>query len=291
MTTSFPLIDSSYSISRIKNYELSIQLKLNGFSFFIYDAIAAKWVYANDILLPEKVDIPHKLSNEYYCQFLYDALLASFPFETNFRAIRILFHQPEVMLVPQALANPTGHELLFMLQFPDLNDGFVEENLLQNMDAKLVFALSDCLYRMLQNQFPGAKLYHALFPLISLANRYPKKSDSYHFFLDIQSGVFHLAVWQGNEFLLAQSQIFKTFDECLYQLASIRSVYADDAKKFHLLYSGDGFSYSDWTSWANSYFDTLSWWPNPETGTLSATLTELNPLRYNLLMSLKSCES
>ncbi len=290
MMSNLPIIDSSFSTSKLPLYEISIQLKLNGYSLFIKDISSSKFIYFDEFQIPELNPTQIEWKEEYYCQFFFDFIGKQNFGNKSFRNVKILFHQPEVFVIPAAMHSSDANATLFHIQFPELKDCFVEDIIINELDAKVQFAISDCLYRILVNQFDQFKSYHALGILIEqalLKSNYPGEPV---LFIDIQNSVFHLAGFHKNQMLISHSQSYNQTEEIFYQLANIKQLVFKGMPSVNLVVGGESFSYPAFIDWAKVYFAGVNWWEQNHQPSFSPALLEIAPIKYNLLLSLDRCE-
>jgi len=177
--TSKALSDPYFDINLSSVYNLSIQLSQDGFCLIIRDLSRNKLVYFQDYDIPE---LPDGFEDVYLCQYLFDFLSENELFQETYKQIDILYHSPHASNVPLAVFDKEKSDELFRTNFPGINHVDLFTNRYRNTDAALIYAVPDCVNRILSGHFSHYKFTHPGIVLVDLAMKENKQKNEAQFY-------------------------------------------------------------------------------------------------------------
>lgn len=192
------LFDETLDINSTNNYEISIQLGLNGFSFCLLDNLRNRFVMFRDYklsgkepaLLDEIKDITDKdefLSREY-------------------RRYHIVFGFEQSTIVPASLYDPAIKDKYFQLNHKLEDNYIVSNNRLASPDAYLLFGVRKDIFDLSVSLFPDASLSHQVKPLLHSSFRQARKTKDQYVRVHFDHGFFTLIIINDDDL-----QFFNTF--------------------------------------------------------------------------------
>ncbi|MDZ7739863.1 MAG: DUF3822 family protein [Bacteroidales bacterium] len=146
------LFDETLDINSTNNYEISIQLGLDGFSFCLLDNLRNRFVMFREYKLPDREDAIARRMKEIADS---DEFLSR-----EYRKYRLVFNLEQSTIVPTALYDPAIKNEYFMLNHSLGDDYTVSNNKLINPDAYLLFGIRKDIFDMAYKLFPEASLSH-----------------------------------------------------------------------------------------------------------------------------------
>lgn len=192
------LFDETLDINSTNNYEISIQLGLNGFSFCLLDRLRNRFVMFRNYKLSGK---EQDLADEVRDIAGKDEFLSR-----QYRRYRIVFNFERSTIVPATLYDPALKDEYFELNHKLEDNHIVSNNRLQNPDAYLLFNIRKDVYDISYNLFPDATLSHQVKPLLDSSFRQTRATKDQYIRVHIDQGFFTLIMLKDQEL-----QFFNTF--------------------------------------------------------------------------------
>ena len=186
--------DGSFEIAKTKNYILSIQVCLDGFSFFIFDTNEKRMVAIKNS--------PLKISSEdLLARRLKEWLETEELLKFQFKSVRIYFYTENFTLVPaEYLGYEKNRNLTSVLFDKKLGTNFIE-NKIENLNLSLFYPVSQDVLSVL-NQFfnKGFEINHAIKNLFQPPVKSVKR---YLSIIHTTKKYFYLLIFEGKNLLLA----------------------------------------------------------------------------------------
>jgi len=201
--------DDSFEIEKTLQYELSIQVSLNGFSFTAFDKLNNKVVAFKTT--------PVKISSELLlARHLKDWLESESFLKKRFEHVRIFVYTATFMLVPEEFSSEKLPENLD--SFLNLEDITTEltENKIAVLDARLVFPVQTDLFGLLKQFFTNSK--EILHPLSIFLSK-PVKSEKRNCAVIVTTQkFFYLIIYRNGKLLLANSFQYLYQSDLIYNV-------------------------------------------------------------------------
>lgn len=190
------ITDDSFEIAKTKNYILSIQVSLDGFSFLVADPVEKKIVGLKNSLLKISSD---KLLSRRLKEWLDSEELL----KNHFNLVRVLIYTDNFSLIPEDYFEREKQRNLSQVLF-DKKPGFsFIENRIEHLNTTLFFPVSQDLLSVL-NQFfsKGFEVIHPIYSLIETKIKTKKRNLS---IILSTKNYFYLVVFVNNQLILANS--------------------------------------------------------------------------------------
>jgi len=274
------LFDETLDINSTNNYEISIQLGLNGFSFCLLDNLRNRFVMFRDYklsgrepgLVDEIKDIAAKdefLSREY-------------------RRYRIIFSFERSTLVPASLYDPAIKNKYFELNHKLEDNYVVSNNRLTNPDSYLLFGVRKDIFDLMVNLFPDASLSHQVKPLLHSSFRQARKTKDQYVRVHFDQGFFNIMIIRDDDL-----QFFNTFrvrsdsDILYYLMNSFNRFMITDDRVVHL--SGYISKFDDLYNNMLRYIKTLKFAAPEGDFSMSYIFDEMGTHQYCNLFNIVNC--
>ncbi|MCD4769853.1 MAG: DUF3822 family protein [Bacteroidales bacterium] len=192
------LFDETLDINSTNNYEISIQVSLNGFSFSLLDTLRNRFVMLREYKLSGKEneicgEIEGIIDKDEFLRKSYHRYHIIFSFERN-------------TLVPSGLFDPALKDDYFKLNHLIKEGYVVSNNRLTNPDSVLLFDIRKDILDLFVNAFPEASLSHQVRPLLNSVFSKTKKTTDKYIRVNIEDTYFNIFVITGQNL-----QFFNTF--------------------------------------------------------------------------------
>ena len=190
------ITDESFDIEKTKQYSLSIQVSLDGFSFLAFDPTENRIVALKNT--------PLKISSEnLLVRRLKEWLETEVMFSKPFNNVRLYFFTEHFVLVPEEFAAENNGEKLNSALFQtDLSSQSIE-NKIEKINARLIFQLPPYLSEVLHPFFNNN--FEIIHPVTKLLESQPESNKRNCAVIITTKKYFLMTVTRNNKLLLANS--------------------------------------------------------------------------------------
>lgn len=202
------LFDETLDINSTQNYEISIQVSLDGFSFCLLDILRDRFVMLRDYRLSSKglsdpSGIRKIISGD---EFL----------GREYRKYRILFATGQSTLVPSALFDPALKDHFFTINYTLDDQHTVVNNKISQPDAFLLFDIDRKILDTMITAFPEASVSHHVRPLLHSSFANSSETSGHHIRLHIEETFFNLIIITGGKLTFFNSFRYRNATDLLY---------------------------------------------------------------------------
>lgn len=205
--------DKAVDPAASKYYRLSIQLSLDGFSFCIYDTTRNKYTAL------ESYDFQDVL-NYLGLSLLLQKFIPKLQWlNLDYESVKLVFETSKSTLIPKPLFQ-AGH----VNQYLKFNFNTDESDQLCNeylplLGAQNIWAIPGNIYRILNDFFPGAQIFHHASPLIESLLLQNKNSESGEkVFVNVRKSWLDIVVLDGNRLIFYNTFKYKAKEDFIYFL-------------------------------------------------------------------------
>ncbi len=283
----FEFIDTYFDVKHSSTYFLSIQLALDGFSFAIFDR------YSNEyIVLKNKVlEADSERNSLEYCQYVYNFLIEEEIFKYQFRAINIIYVSALSTLVPTSVFVKEKAKQLFETNFGQIDEMNILSNRLKNNDLISIFAVPDCLIRILNRKFKSYKVFHQATPLIVEAVLNTKNENKpLKIFLNQNNNICDFVVAKAGKLILFNSFNYNSQNDILYYLANINEQIQSFGEVSEVVISGKINIYPELETQIKRYFKNVNCYNVGSQFSYSKSFGEFLEHEYSTLFKMALCE-
>jgi len=204
------LFDETLDINSTNNYEISIQVSLNGFSFCLLDIHRNKFVMLREYRISGRDDELAKQVGEI---ILKDDFLAR-----SYHKYRLVYVFEKNTLVPAGLFDPAVKDDYFTLNHKLEENYIVSNNRLMEPDSVLLFDIRQDLQDALIKAFPEASLSHHLKPLLHTCFGNAAKSKERYIHLNIEDTYFNILLIDKGKMEFINTFRYRNSSDILYYL-------------------------------------------------------------------------
>lgn len=225
-----PIKDKSFDLNNTNEYHLSIQVNLDGFSFFIVNPAENQLVaFKHEQLRISNEDFVARRVNEWMEQ---DEI-----FSHPFQKVQVIHWSKKFALVPDDLFQPVHPEKIIQLLYADKTKDNIATNALSELNKTLLFTIPAKLEENLRAKFPGCKIYH---PLKKISQNLPELHhyNDYGLVLALSHENFYLLLYNKEDILLMNQYRYSHANDLVYYALTALKQLNISPKKTELLLAG-----------------------------------------------------
>ena len=221
--------ENSFDLNKTKEYHLSIQVNLDGFSFFIVNPKENQLVAFRHETL--------RISNEAFVarrasEWMEEQEIFTHPY----KRVQLVHWSKQFALVPQGWTNEGSKSVLQLLYHDKIKDNILV-NHLSDFHKSLIFTMPAQLQEFIKKKFPECFIYH---PLKKISGNLPElHSNSGHgLVLAVSPENFYLLIYSKSDILLMNHYRFSHANDVVYYVLSVLKQLGISPKRTELLLSG-----------------------------------------------------
>ena len=200
-----------------KHYTLSIRLSTDGFSFSVCGSSGDGGEVAGGSF---EVNVQHSLA----------ANVKQFLAQTGelrhvYRRVNVLMHTDRYTVMPLDLYEDSMAEKIFSQNLPRRNNEVVLCNVLGRSGAAVLFGIDKLSHLFLAEQFPGARFFATVSPLMEYFSEKSRKCDCRCLFAHPAPGMTDVVAFDRGRLQLANTYLAAGDDDrCFYLLSAWKSL-------------------------------------------------------------------
>jgi hypothetical protein len=275
------LFDETLDINSTENYELSMQISPDGFSFCLLDTIRNKYVLMRSFDPDE---------SKYFNADKLKELIENDDFlKKKYKQVNVVMPSGKFTIVPSPLFDPGKKDEYFTFN-QILEEGqTVAVNKINDPDAFLLFSLSKPIYDLINNLFPGARLYHHLKPLFDHMSHKRKGASCNYIHIHVEREYFNLIIFGHDILKFCNSFNYRNINDIIYFVMNVFKKL--DIKQEETIYlSGLTEKYDDLSSSFSIYVRNIKFAEPKGNFTFSYVFNDMEHHRFLNLFNVVNCE-
>jgi hypothetical protein len=210
------LFDKALNAEASKNYNLSIQVSLDGFSFCIYDILREKFLALASWDFQD-------VNNYFGLNLLFREFLPEINWlQYSYNKTSVLIDTPQSTLVPNVLYKSDYAEQYLRFNHYVSHSGVVMHDYLPLLDAENIWSVENMVLDTLSAVLPDARFHHYSSPLIeSLLLQNKNRGAEESVFANVRRNRFDVVVLKGNSLLFFNSFSYQTKQDFMYFLGYV----------------------------------------------------------------------
>ena len=275
------LFDETLDINSTENYELSLQVSPDGFSFCLLDTIRNKFVLLRSFEPDE---------NKYFNYDKIQELLTKDDFLTRkYKKINIVLPSPKFTLVPAPLFDPAKKDEYFTFNHSKDDGKSILTNKIPDPDTYIIFSESAQILDLTNQFYPGVLPYHHLKPLFNFISGNRKNVSGSYIHLHVEREYFNLIIFNSNLLQFCNSYTYRNISDILYYVLNVfKNLNLRQEETLWL--SGLTEKFDDLSSNLSIYIRTLKFAEPSGSFTFSYVFNETDLHRYINLFNISNCE-
>jgi hypothetical protein len=274
------LFDETLDINSTENYELSVQMSFDGFSFSILDTIRNKYI----LLRSSEPD-----ENKYFTADNIIELISKDDFLTKkYRKTNLVIPSSGFTLVPAPLFDPGKKDEYFTFNLIKNESDIVLTNKIPDPDAFIVFSVPVSLSEISTRFYPAAYPFHHTKPLLNQVSHNSKSTDSRYIHVHVEKEFFNMLIFDHNILKFSNTFNYRNISDILYYVLNVfKGMGINHDETIH--FSGQTEKYDDLFSNFALYIRNLKFTDPSGNFTFSYVFNEIELHRYINLFSVTSC--
>jgi hypothetical protein len=229
----FNAYDESLNKAHSKNYNLSIQLSLDGFSFTLFNTLNGKF------LSLESVELNHPENPLAFIRIFSDFVTEHPWLKETFGRVSFFYETSRSTLVPAPLYHPDDESLLARFNFEIDEDMEVLHDRLNSADAYLLYAIPGKLKAFLETLFPGHTLKcHAAILIEALMILYKNQPSLKRVFVNVRNAQLDVVITEGNQLLFYNAFSYHSKQDFIYYIIFVLEQLSLNPEEIELTFSG-----------------------------------------------------
>lgn len=275
------LFDETLDINSTENYELSLQVSPDGFSFCLLDDIRRKYVLIRSFEPDE---------NKYFNTEKLKELLSKDDFLTRkYKKVNVVMPSPKFTLVPAPLFDPAKKDEYFTFNHIAEENNTIIANKLSDPDSFLVFSVSQPICELINNTFPGIHPYHHIKPLFNHISHVRKSIHGNYIHVHVEKEFFNLIIFNNNILKFCNTFNYRNISDILYFVLNVfRSMDIKQEETIH--FSGVTEKYDDLSSGFSIYVRNIKFAAPTGNFTFSYVFNDTELHRFLNLFTVVNCE-
>jgi hypothetical protein len=275
------LFDETLDINSTENYELSIQVSPDGFSFCLLDTIRNKFVLIRAFEPDENKYYNADKINEFFSK---DDFLPK-----QYKKINIIMPSAKFTLVPSPLFDPGKKEEYFTFNHKKEEAEAVMSNKLSDPDSYLVFAVSKQISELIKNYYPVVYPVHHIKPLLCHIFHNRKSVHGNYIHIHIEREFFNLIIFENNLLKFCNTYNYRNITDILYFVLNVFKK-MDIKQEETVFFSGLTEKYDDISSNFSIYIRNIKFAEPVGNFTFSYVFNDTDLHRFINLFSSVNCE-
>lgn len=275
------LIDETFDINSSENYELSLQISPQGFSYCILDTIRNKYILFRSTETDENKSIAPERTEELIAK---DNVLSA-----KFKRINIVFPSPKSTLVPAPLFDPEKEEEYFTLNLTKEDNEIILSNKIPEPDSYIIFSVPLSYYKLTEKFFSTVTLCHHTKPLINHVSHSSKNEFGMYVQLHLEKEYFNLLILEHGSLKFYNTFIYKNINDILYYLFNVYKNMGINRLET-VWFSGLTKEYDGLYSEITQYLKNIKFSVPEGNFSFSYVFNEIELHRYINLFNITSCE-
>ncbi len=229
----FNAYDESLNKAHSTNYNLSIQLSLDGFSFTLFNTLNSKF------LSLESVELNHPENPLAFSSIFSDYMNEHPWLKEAFNQISLFYETSRSTLVPAPLYHPDDEGLLAHFNFEVDENMEVLHDRLNSADAYLLYAIPGELKKSLEKSFPGHLLKsHAAILIEALMIVYKNQPSLKRVFVNVRNAQLDVVITEGNQLLFYNAFPYHSKQDFIYYIIFVLEQLNLNPEEIELTFSG-----------------------------------------------------
>jgi hypothetical protein len=207
-------VDKVFDLNKTQEYNLSIQICLDGFSFSIHKH------NQKCIALSKPFRWTNKSNGEILDLFKEQFRQQSL-FSQKYNSIHLLWISKKYTIIPNDFFSETIAYEGFQLCY-DLNDSDeLKWETISNIDSTFVFSIPKDYLKVITNQFPSTKITHQVIPFINKTLQNHTASSHPSVYVNLEQDFFHIIVPDQNQKHFINSFCYQSETDFVYFILNI----------------------------------------------------------------------
>ncbi len=284
-------IDQDFRFGNSKNNRLSIQLRLDGFSFAQIDSISKKVLLIEDYDVPLMLGEEADFQNEKVNVRLEDFFTEKQIHRNQYKSVHFVIDNSLFTLVPSVLLDEK-HAFDYLKQVHQIPENFiVKTDAISFFETKNVYAVYAPLFYNLSDYFSIFEIKHGATVFIQQMTLLQKMQKRNAVYIEVANRSMHIIAFENEKLVFSNTFTFKEKEDFIYFILLIYNQLKFNTEDVPLFFSGNIDRSSPLYSIAYQYIRILDFPPVGNRGLIFGNgIPESAGAKYRILTQAVLCE-
>lgn len=272
--------DEALEIKLSEQYELSIQLAPDGFSFCTY------YPETNKYLSIEQLNFSGIEGDSDYLE-RFEAEVESHEWlSRSYNSVKILFENSASTLIPASLYNENDKDLIGRFNFTLPSNHICNSDYIKSIDAYLIYHISEKLLKKIQQLFPNYKIISESANLIeALLINYKNVNSGKRMFVNVKKAFLDIVIIEEKKVLFFNTFRYQSIEDFIYFIIFVIEQLNLNPEFIELTFSGAIDKKSDLFEKVYNYIRNINFQKLPAINNYSYIFNDVPPHFYFNLLS------
>ena len=252
--------DKSITSIDLKGTYLSIQISLDGFSFFIFEPDTATFIAQHTYRFKLKNRTPEALLEEVETIFKENRLL-----QESYKKVTVLHDNSLVTLVPSEYFEEAHLKEYLKNNIKLLEDDHIAFDILENTNTHVVYVPYVNINNLLFSSFGSFEYYHVSTLFLDLKNKNIDKKNSSSCFINCYDKSFDMVLYTDGKLNFFNRYEYSTATDFIYYILFALEQNELDPNEIYVELTGDIYKESDVYKMAYNYIRNLNFYNEENT--------------------------
>lgn len=219
VTAAHRYVDPGLNYLFTNNYDLSIRILPDGFSYTVFDTLKDKFISIEEFASPSSQNLLQAFGSNEYTQWLDQIIKQYYLLKEEFNKVTILTGGNKYTLMPAPLFDPAQTKKYLAFNHPLSENDALLYDLIKSPESCLIYALPVSLKEWITKNYPGARSFHVCGSLIRNFQMQARGENHITRILaNIQADTLEVIIFKGADFHFCNSFRYITQTDLLYYL-------------------------------------------------------------------------
>lgn len=283
-------VDSGLNYLFTNNYELSIRLLPDGFSYSIFDTERNRFLALEEYQLLTGLRFPDVMLSDDYQHWLDKIINSNYLLKESFNNVFVLAGGAKYTLIPVPLYDSSKNRMYLSFNHTLSDNELVCNDMIAAPETYLLYSIPVPVNEWISKNFPSARRFHVCSSLIrSFFTQFRGGSPVTRILANIQSEILDILVFKGSEFQLCNSFHYSADTDLLYYLLFVTEQLKINTEGATLFVSGRFENNSELAGLLKTYFRFVELIPEANEFKFSAVFDDAPLHQYYDLLNVTLC--
>jgi hypothetical protein len=290
VTAAYRYVDPGLNYLFTNNYDLSIRILPDGFSYTVFDTLKDKFISIEEFASPSSPNLLHAFGSAEYIHWLDQVINQCYLLQEKFNKVTILAGGNKYTLMPAPLFDPAHLQKYLSFNHPLSGNDAVFYDLIKSPESCLIYAIPASLSGWIAENYPGTRSFHICGSLIrNFQMQFRGGNPITRILANIQADTLDIIIFKGAEFQFCNSFRYTTQTDLLYYLLFVLEQLKINTEESPLFLSGSIENDSGLIKLLNTYIRHVEPIPEVQDKKLSPVFDNAPLYRYYDLMNVSLC--
>lgn len=219
ITPAHRFVDPGLNYLFTSNYDLSIRILPDGFSYAIFDTLKEKFIAVEEFAFKTTLALPPNPGSKDYIDWLDRIFVHTYLLKEKFNKVLLLVGGIKYTLMPAPVFNPSHARKYLDFNHPPEQEEVVSFDMIKSPESNLVYTIPGNLNSWIVNHFPNSRRFHVCSSLIrNFYMHFRGGSPVTRVLVNVQARHADIVVLKDSGFHYCNSFLYSIVTDLLYYL-------------------------------------------------------------------------